>query len=209
MQAKNYLQFLAEQAHTVVMATLDEGGRPVTCAVDLMDWEADGLIFLTARGKNFYRRLKANPHIALTALQGRDTLSSTAVSLQGLAREEGPRRLPGLFLKNPYMERIYPDEDSRRSLTVFQIYEGRGEWFDLSRRPIERASFSFGGAAAGEEGYAVTSRCTGCGQCLSVCPQGSIDLGRVPAVIRQEHCLHCGNCMKICPQKAVIRRAAK
>lgn len=53
--------------------------------------------------------------------------------------------LPVLFEKNPYMEKIYPDEGSRSALTVFEIYEGNGEWFDLSKSPIERASFSFGG----------------------------------------------------------------
>lgn len=30
-----------------------------------------------------------------------------------------------------------------KALTVFQIYEGSGEWFDLSKKPIERASFTF------------------------------------------------------------------
>ena len=42
------------------------------------------------------------------------------------------------------MFEIYPTEESRKALTVFQIYEGSGEWFDLSKKPIERASFTFG-----------------------------------------------------------------
>lgn len=56
----------------------------------------------------------------------------------------GPAKLSDLFEKNPYMEKIYPDMRSRSALTVFKIYEGIGEWFDLSKFPIERASFSFG-----------------------------------------------------------------
>ena len=60
------------------------------------------------------------------------------------------------------MEKIYPDVRSRSALTVFKIYEGTGEWFDLSKQPIERAGFSFGGAQAKESGYFITDKCIGC-----------------------------------------------
>jgi hypothetical protein len=32
------------------------------------------------------------------------------------------------------MNEIYPDTASRSALTVFVIYEGSGEWFDLSKK---------------------------------------------------------------------------
>lgn len=206
MQAETYLKYIVDTIHSVVMATVDGRGRPVTCAIDMMDCDARSLFFLTARGKNFYDRLKADGHIAFTGMKGADTLSCTAVSVLGQAREIGPDRLPDLFRKNPYMEQIYPDERSRSALTVFQIYEGTGEWFDLSKRPIERASFSFGGAAAKETGYFVTDRCIGCHLCYARCPQKCIDITRKPVVIAQAHCLHCGNCMAVCPAGAVERR---
>ena len=37
------------------------------------------------------------------------------------------------------MHTIYPTEESMKALTVFQIYEGNGEWFDLSKKPIDIA----------------------------------------------------------------------
>ncbi len=61
-------------------------------------------------------------------------------------RELGSDMLPLLFENNPYMFEIYSTEESRKALTVFQIYEGSGEWFDLSKKPIERDTFTFGGA---------------------------------------------------------------
>ena len=206
MQAKDYLQYIAEKIHSTVFATVDSGGRPVTCAIDIMDCDENGLYFLTARGKHFYNRLKANENIAFTAMKGGDTLSRVAVSVQGKAKEIGPGRLPGLFQKNPYMEKIYPDVRSRGALTVFKICEGTGEWFDLSKQPIERASFSFGGAQKKETGYFVTDTCIGCKLCYSKCPQKCIDISAKPAIIRQEHCLHCGNCYEICPTRAIERR---
>ena len=128
-------------------------------------YDENGLYFLTAKGKNFYDRLKANENIAFTAMRGDNTLSCVAVSVHGKAREIGPDKMPELFRKNPYMEKIYPDPRSRSALTVFKIYEGTGEWFDLSQLPIERASFSFGGAPAKETGYFVTDKCIGCKLC--------------------------------------------
>lgn len=208
MQAIDYLNYIVDEIHSTVFATVDQEGRPVTCAIDMMDCDENGLYFLTAKGKSFYRRLKQNAYVAFTAMKGEDTMSRVAVSVRGRAEELGPERLPALFAQNPYMAKIYPDEASRSALTVFRICEGTGEWFDLSKMPVERASFSFGGAAESDNGYFVTGRCIGCKLCYAKCPQKCIDITRKPAFIRQENCLHCGNCYEVCPARAVERRSA-
>lgn len=51
METVEIFKFLTEQIHTVIMATADENGNPVTCAVDIMDCDEHGLYFLTAKGK--------------------------------------------------------------------------------------------------------------------------------------------------------------
>ena len=141
MQTKNYLQYIVEKIHPTVFATVDRQGHPVTCAIDMMDYDESGLYFLTEKGKNFYDRLKSNENIACTAMKGEDTLSCVAVSVQGKTKEIGPDILPELFCKNPNIEKIYPDVRSRSALTVFKIYEGIGEWFALSQLPLERTNF--------------------------------------------------------------------
>lgn len=206
MQTKDYLKYIVEEIHSTVFATVNEEGAPITCAIDMMDYDESGLYFLTAKGKNFYERLKNKENIAFTAMKGKDTLSCVAVSVQGKAKEIGSEKLPDLFAKNPYMEKIYPEERSRSALTVFKIYQGTGEWFDLSKFPVERASFAFGGIPEKEAGYFVTDKCIGCKLCYSKCPQKCIDISQKPVMIRQENCLHCGNCFEICPARAVERR---
>ena len=146
MNAEQYLKVLVEEIHTAVVATVDGEGLPVTAAIDMMDFDENGLYFLTAKGKSFYDRLTKRGYIALTAVKGADTMTSVAVSVRGKVKEIGESNLWRLFEKNPYMRDIYPTEESRRALTVFKLYEGNGEWFDLSKKPIERASFSFGGS---------------------------------------------------------------
>lgn len=206
METKDYLKYIVEEIHSTVFATVDEENKPVTCAIDMMDYDDHSLYFLTAKGKSFYDRLRANPNIAFTAMKGKDTLSSVAVSLQGKAKEIGAEKIPELFDKNSYMQKIYPTKESRLTLTVFQIYEGVGEWFDLSKSPIERASFRLGQASTKETGYFVSDKCIGCKLCYSKCPQKCIDITGKPVIIDQSHCLHCGNCFEICPARAIERR---
>ena len=79
MQAIDYLKYIVDEIHSTVFATVDQEGQPVTCAIDMMDCDENGLYFLTAKGKNFYDRLKANEHIAFTAMKGEENLSCVAV----------------------------------------------------------------------------------------------------------------------------------
>ena len=206
METKDYLAYIVNEIHTTIVATVDDEGLPVTAAIDMMDHDENSLYFLTARGKGFYDRLTKRGFMALTAIKGEDTMSSVAVSLRGKVCELGYDKIPELFEKNPYMHQIYPTEESMKALTVFQIYEGTGEWFDLSKKPIERASFSFGQVLQKQEGYFITDMCIGCGSCLAVCPQSCIISDDIPHVIEQQNCLHCGNCYETCPVGAIEKR---
>lgn len=58
MEAKDYLKYIVEEIHTVIVATVDSKGLPVTAAIDMMDFDDESLYFLTAKGKGFYDRLK-------------------------------------------------------------------------------------------------------------------------------------------------------
>ena len=201
-----YFSCLVSEIHTVIAATADDDGMPVTCAMDIMDSDACGLYFLTARGKGFYHRLRKRQFIALTGVYGKDTMSSFSISVRGHVEETGPDILNHLIERNRYMYEIYPTEESRKALVAFRIYEGTGEYFDLSSHPINRRGFSFGYTENTEERLFITEKCTGCGLCLSACPQHCIDSSSIPFRVKNENCLMCGICSEICPEKAVLRR---
>ncbi len=134
-----------------------------------------------------------------------ETLDSQSLSIAIL---ENPyaSALDEIFEKNPYMQSIYPG-DTRSALEVFRLYEAAGEFFDI-RDPahIVRDSITIGKAAREAPGYYVGKGCTGCGTCISVCPQKCIDLSGAAAVIDQRHCLHCGRCAEVCPRQAIEKR---
>jgi Fe-S-cluster-containing hydrogenase component 2 len=47
-------------------------------------------------------------------------------------------------------------------------------------------------------------KCTGCGDCLEVCPEeGAIVLQEDKAVINQDLCNSCADCLAACPERAI------
>ncbi len=201
----NYLIYLKDEIHSVILATTDDNHNPVTCVIDMMLADENGLYFLTAKGKAFYTRLKNNENISLTGMKGEDTMSSKSITIRGKAREVGSDLLDKIFMKNQYMNEIYPNLESRSALTVFQIYEGDGEFFDLSVRPIFREGFSFGKTSEISSGYVVMNGCDLCKKCMEICPQNCIDIINQIARINQKHCLNCGICVEVCPNQAIRR----
>lgn len=201
MTQQDYLTLLVDDIHSTTIATIGADGHPQTRVIDMMLWDEKGVYFLTARGKAFYAQLMEQGYIALSA-----TKNKISVSLRGRIRNIGSEKLDEIFEKNVYMQSIYPG-DTRSALEVFCLYEANGEYFDI-RNPahIVRDSITIGKAAQEAPGYYVGTRCTGCGACISVCPQKCIDLSGTAAVIDQHHCLHCGRCAEVCPRQAIEKR---
>lgn len=205
MNTKEIFKFLQEEIHSTIFATTDEDNLPVTSVIDIMLAKDDKLYFLTAKGKSFYDRLIANHYVAFSGLVGEDTMSSQSVSCRAHVRDIGPELLEEIFENNTYMNDIYPSAASRKALTVFEIYKGSGEYFDLSKKPIERYGFTFGGESKlKSHGYSISDDCTMCGSCLISCPTNCIEEGN-PFKIHEENCLHCGNCFESCEFGAVIK----
>ncbi len=51
--------------------------------------------------------------------------------------------------------------------------------------------------------YVDDARCTGCGQCLTVCDHGALALHDGVARIATERCAQCGACLSACPAGAI------
>ncbi|MCD8099786.1 MAG: 4Fe-4S binding protein [Oscillospiraceae bacterium] len=201
MDTSYYLKMLVEDMHSATVATLGADGLPQTRIIDMMLYDAQGVYFLTARGKAFYDQLMQQRYVAISASKDK-----RAVSLRGCVRNIGSEKLDEIFVYNPYMQDIYPD-DTRSTLEVFRLYEASGEYFDISDPAhVRRDSFTLGGGETTERGYFVGPDCIGCKLCYSVCPQKCIDISQKPVVIDQNRCLRCGRCAEICPKRTIEKR---
>lgn len=201
MTRNDYLKLLAEDIHSAAVATIGADGHPQTRVIDMMLQDENGVYFLTAKGKAFYRQLTEQGYIALSAVKGK-----RSISLRGKIKNIGSERLNEIFEKNPYMQSIYPG-DTRSALEVFCLYEAEGEYFDIGDPShVTRDSIVIGKAAPTESGYFVGGGCIGCKLCYFVCPQKCIDISQKPVVIDPHRCLHCGRCAEICPKRAIEKR---
>lgn len=202
MNKNDYLKLLVEEIHSAVVATVDSNGQPQTRTIDMMLWDENGVYFLTAKGKDFYTRLRQQGFIALSA-----TKDKRSVSLRGKVRSVKSEKLDEIFEKNSYMKSIYPG-DTRSALEVFCLYEAQGEFFDIKNPShIVRDSFTLGNAQEKKTGYFVNDGCIGCKLCYRVCPQKCIDVSCRPAVIDPHRCLHCGRCAEACPVQVIEKRS--
>ena len=210
MQTADYLKILKDEIHSAVFATIDENGLPDARVIDIMLADSDSLYFITAKGKGFYRQLMEQKFAAISGMtDGKHSLDKKAISVRGKIRNIGNEKLEEVFAENSYMNEIYPSMESRNALEVFQMYEGQGEYFDLSVKPIYRETFYLGGnhdTQTNTHGFYVTESCNQCGKCFSECPQSCICVTEGTVLINQTHCLHCGRCYEICPKKAIFKR---
>ena len=46
-------------------------------------------------------------------------------------------------------------------------------------------------------------KCSGCGDCVAVCPVDAIKIVRHRAVVDPEKCINCGLCANACPRQAI------
>lgn len=188
---------LLREIKSVTFATTKDG-QPSARIIDVMFVEADGLYFLTARGKSFYRQLKTNPTVAVCGMNA----TFVSVRLVGDIRFcEDKAVVDKIFDLNPMMNDLYPGE-KRYVLEGMHLYRGKGEIFDLSTEPPHRRRFSFGGTKCNPVGYRITRQCTACGLCREVCPVDVISEGDIYQV-DSAHCLECGACWEVCPEDAI------
>ena len=144
-------------------------------------------------------------------------MNKRAVSVRGAVEELGSGLIPRVFEENPYMAQIYPTEVSREALTVFRLYEGEGEYFDLSTKPVTRHIFHIGRSGAGNtaegntaegntaEGNTVEgSNVKGSTMKGSTAAENASENAGAAGEYRiTERCDGCGNCLEKCPQNCI------
>ena len=95
----DFFKKIVNEIHTSIIATVDEEMKPVTCVIDIMDFDDNGLYFLTAKGKSFYTRLIKQGNLAMTLLKGKDTMSSLSINIKAEVKDIGCDKIDFYFKK--------------------------------------------------------------------------------------------------------------
>ena len=127
MDFVNDLTRIVRDVQRVVVATIDDAGMPETRAVEILDADAEGLYFIVDRTTAFYAQLAARKSLAFTGVQGASYGECATVTLRGRVEEMGSGLVLPLLEKNEAVFEFYKNEESRKNLTVFRMYQGAGE----------------------------------------------------------------------------------
>lgn len=208
MDFVNDLTSIVRDMQRVVAATVDDAGMPETRAVEMLDADAEGLYFVVDRTTGFYAQLVARKSLAFTGVQGASYDECVTITLRGRVEEMGSGLVLPLLEKNEEVFGFYKNEESRKNLTVFRMYQGAGERVERHVGTVACTPLRFGdermNAGIKKRSYFITEDCDGCRACVSKCPEGCIDVSMIPAVIDQERCTRCGNCEMACFQEAIV-----
>ena len=108
---------LLREIKSITFATVNNG-QPAARIIDVMLVEEDGLYFLTARGKAFYKQLAANQRIAICGMDA----NYVSVRVIGDIQFCNNRNIiDNIFKHNPMMNDLYPGE-KRDILEGFHLY---------------------------------------------------------------------------------------
>ncbi|MDH5100078.1 pyridoxamine 5'-phosphate oxidase family protein [Lactobacillus kefiranofaciens] len=141
---KQFLDLIVDCFHSVVFGTVDQNGDPHTNIIDI-DFNEDGrLIFATTNHKNFYRNLKIHNRVSMTAMRGRESLSSIGFTLEGYVNEISPAYLDKIKAIKPALHRIYDNRaEDLNTLRPFALTPIIGSIYDLRSERTFQKQFDF------------------------------------------------------------------
>lgn len=113
MQGYQYIKMLVEEFHSTTVATLGKDGHPQTRIIDMMHYDEEGVYFLTAKGKEFYRQLMEQQYVAVSA-----TKDKRAVSLRGKIKNIG--KCPDIMWEQSALAVNYVIRSVRRNALIFR-----------------------------------------------------------------------------------------
>lgn len=132
MEVNEILRILQEDMKVAVIATADAFGQPHARHAHIGVANEEGVFFMTSPTTNFYKQLEVNPKVAITAMK-EDGYLVQVIRLEGKVRRIGKERLQEVLKDNPYVDQVYPDDNLRQGMQVFQLYAGEGFYHSMSQ----------------------------------------------------------------------------
>lgn len=143
---QDFLDFIVDQIHNVVVSTADSKGDPQAQICDFM-FNRDGKLYIGTSKKNpFYQALMENNNkVVVSGYKGEDTMSSYGFSLKGTIADIGQKYQEEFFAKNPYLSQAFLNdlETEKKNMRCLEITPKSASFIDYRKQPIFLRHFSF------------------------------------------------------------------
>lgn len=141
MTANKYLAILQDKIGAAVFGTINEEQKPDSRFINIGVANEQGIFFMTSPASKFYAQLMATPYVSITGMAKTDG-EIEVIRIMGDVRVMGQEMLEEVLTDNPYVKDVYPDEEKRKDVQVFQVFKGTGNYMHLQNRI--REEFTFG-----------------------------------------------------------------
>ncbi len=191
---------LMDTYHFMPTSTVN-AGHPESRIIDFQRLKDGRMLFMTSKGKPFYKQITENPEIVACLPIER----WYSLRIRAFVREVTDDKAiwDEYFASNPGTMKMY--RNNLGLVALFVLDKGDGEMFHLyDSERIRRVRFGFGGMEPRPLTYRITQECIGCGTCAANCVEQAIDLkedGKYS--IRYVDCDDCGICYTKCPLQDV------
>lgn len=141
----DFLEFVTDYIHNVVVSSVDEAGYPCAQVCDALYHYDDKLYIMVKKGNMLYKGIKRAPELIVTASKGTGTMDSVGISIKGKGYDIDHKFQDEIFAKNPYLNQIYAGhlEEAKEYMHTIEIIPDFGAVYDIRIRPTYQRKFEF------------------------------------------------------------------
>ena len=141
----DFLEFVTDFIHNVVVSSVDEDGHPYAQVCDALYHDDDKLYIMTKKDNDLYNCIKRAPELVITASKGNGTMDSVGIAIKGEAHDVDHKFQDEIFTKNPYLNQIYAGhlEEAKEYMHTIEITPEVGSVYDIRIKPIYQRKFTF------------------------------------------------------------------
>ena len=141
----DFLEFVTDFIHNVVVSTVNEAGHPFAQVCDALYHDNNKLYIMTKKGNDLYNCIEHAPELVITASKGEGTMDSVGIAINGKAYDADHKYQEKILAKNLYLNQIYAGhlEEAKEYMHTIEIMPEVGSIYDIRIKPIYQRKFEF------------------------------------------------------------------
>ena len=136
----DFLEFVTDFIHNVVVSTVNEDGHPFAQVCDSLYHDNNKLYIMTKKGNDLYNCIEHAPELVITASKGEGTMDSVGIAIKGKAYDADPKYQEKILAKKIYAGNL---EEAKEYMHTIEIMPEVGSIYDIRIKPIYQRKFEF------------------------------------------------------------------